>query len=164
MSEKSFWQFSLITYSVSGVERLLLRLQNEFGADINMLLFCYWLGLQQKIPTPEQWVELQKLTVEWQKESILPLRSVRQFLKQRSGMADFRRNIQTVEIEAERLQQEMMEHFSTTHQLMSLKSAPGKVAWQNLETYFASLLTVESLLVTDINKELHELIDVSNST
>ncbi|MEH6557875.1 MAG: TIGR02444 family protein [Oceanicoccus sp.] len=164
MSEKSFWQFSLITYAVSGVESLLLRLQNEFGADINMLLFCYWLGLQQKIPASEQWVELQKLTAEWQKKSILPLRSVRQFLKQQSGMANFRRSIQTVEIEAERLQQEMMEHFSTTHELTSFDSAPEKVAWQNLETYFASLLAVESLLVTDISKELHELIDLSHYT
>ncbi len=160
MSEKSFWQFSLATYSVAGVESLLLRLQDEFGADINMLLFCYWLGLQQKMLAPGQWDELLRLTADWQREGVLPLRSVRRFLKRQPDVADFRREIQAVEIEAERLQQEMMGSFSTNKQLTSFSSAPSQAAWQNLQAYFATLPAVEWLLVADINKELHRLIDL----
>ena len=160
MSEKSFWQFSLAAYSVVGVDRLLLRLQDEFGADINMLLFCYWLGLDRKTPTPEYWLELQSLTDQWRKESILPLRALRRFLKQQPGVTDFRRNIQAMEVEAERLQQKMMEDFSASNGITAYNGDPVDASWHNLQTYFASLQTIDWLLVIDVNKELHQLMSL----
>ena len=51
MSEKSFWQFSLAAYSVVGVDRLLLRLQDEFGADsmINVIKSSAELGAENVV-------------------------------------------------------------------------------------------------------------------
>ena len=39
-----FWLFSLALYGQSGVEPSCLELQNNFSADVNILLWCGWLA------------------------------------------------------------------------------------------------------------------------
>ena len=41
-----FWRYSLGFYRRSGVEQACLGLQNTCGADVNLLLFCCWMGAQ----------------------------------------------------------------------------------------------------------------------
>ena len=41
-----FWRFSLRTYGAPGVARACLALQDACGADVNLLLFCCWLGVE----------------------------------------------------------------------------------------------------------------------
>lgn len=42
VTEKSFWEFSLSFYKVRGVQELLLGLQDGFGLNVNVLLFCLY--------------------------------------------------------------------------------------------------------------------------
>lgn len=163
MSEKSFWQFSLATYSITGVEGLLLRLQDEFGADVNMLLCCYWLGSQQITLTPEQWIELDCLTADWREGAIVHLRSARRFLKGQIEAGDLRQQIQAAEIEAERFQQNAMEKYLMNHQRPSQKITSDQAAWQNIQRYFTSLQAVEWIAVETINNMLHQSIVCSDS-
>ena len=39
-----FWDFSLEIYAKPGVAQACLALQDECGADVNLLLFCCWAG------------------------------------------------------------------------------------------------------------------------
>ena len=43
MAER-FWDFSVRTYGVPGVSQACLALQDERGVDVNMLLYCIWIG------------------------------------------------------------------------------------------------------------------------
>lgn len=42
--ENNFWSYSKIQYSQPGVEEYCLKLQNTYGGNVNILLFCSWLG------------------------------------------------------------------------------------------------------------------------
>ncbi|MGE0665240.1 MAG: TIGR02444 family protein [Sphingomonadales bacterium] len=39
-----FWDFSADLYRRSGVEAACLLLQDRFGADVNLVLYCVWIG------------------------------------------------------------------------------------------------------------------------
>ena len=39
-----FWNFSLEIYAAEGVSEACLDLQERRGCDVNILLFCCWLG------------------------------------------------------------------------------------------------------------------------
>jgi uncharacterized protein (TIGR02444 family) len=39
-----FWRFSLAVYASDGVARECLALQEALKADVNLLLFCAWMG------------------------------------------------------------------------------------------------------------------------
>ena len=41
---ESFWSFSLTVYGRPGVEAACLELQDRFGADVNLALYCLWIG------------------------------------------------------------------------------------------------------------------------
>ena len=40
-----FWRFSLRVYRAAGVQQACLALQEDCGADVNLLLLCGWQGL-----------------------------------------------------------------------------------------------------------------------
>ena len=40
----TLWDFSLETYRRPGVEEACWKLQDELGADVNMLFYCCWRG------------------------------------------------------------------------------------------------------------------------
>lgn len=41
-----FWNFSLDHYKQEGVQAACLHLQDSFGADVNLVLYCLWLARQ----------------------------------------------------------------------------------------------------------------------
>jgi len=43
-----FWEFSLNVYARPGVEQACLALQEQAGADVNLLLFSLWLATQRR--------------------------------------------------------------------------------------------------------------------
>lgn len=106
--ENPLWQYSLSVYSKAGVEPLLIQLQDEFSADVNLLLCGYWLESQQRVLDAKQWGSLIEVSAEWRTECVMPLRSVRRFLKTQSGLEGFREQVKTAETNAERFQQGML--------------------------------------------------------
>src|SRR5476649_1083470 len=70
-----FWNFSLEVYSGEGVTEACLYLQERRGCDVNVLLFCCWLGASGR-PTLSA-DRLQAILAEiapWQAEVVKPLR------------------------------------------------------------------------------------------
>ena len=80
-----FWNFSLEIYAGEGVAEACLDLQARRGCDVNILLFCCWLGASGRPTlTADRLRAILKVSDVWQAEIVRPLRQVRQLLKDRS--------------------------------------------------------------------------------
>ena len=80
-----FWNFSLEIYSSEGVAEACLDLQERRGCDVNILLFCCWLGASGRSTlTADRLRVLLKVSGVWQAEVVKPLREVRRLLKDKS--------------------------------------------------------------------------------
>src|SRR6185312_12401932 len=72
-----FWNFSLELYAGEGVAQACLDLQERRGCDVNVLLFCCWLGVSGRPTlTAERLRALLKVSDAWQAEVVGPLREV----------------------------------------------------------------------------------------
>jgi len=79
-----FWNFSLEIYAGEGVAEACLDLQARRGCDVNILLFCCWLGASGRPTlTAERLGAILKVSDVWQAEIVRPLRQVRRLLKDR---------------------------------------------------------------------------------
>lgn len=77
-----FWNFSLEIYGSEGVAEACLDLQERRGCDVNILLFCCWLGASGRPTlTADRLRAILKVSNAWQAEVVRPLRDVRQRLK-----------------------------------------------------------------------------------
>ena len=77
-----FWNFSLELYAGEGVAEACLDLQDRRGCDVNVLLFCCWLGASGRPTlTAERLRAILKVSDVWQSEIVRPLRQVRRLLK-----------------------------------------------------------------------------------
>jgi uncharacterized protein (TIGR02444 family) len=137
----SLWDFSLKTYRRPGVQDACLKLQDELGADVNMLLYCCWRGA---IEAGEMAALLAELAP-WQTDIVGGLRSVRRALKPMLAELDvlfepassLRKKIAALELEAEKLQQDML----ARHAAKDAKSTPSSphTAVRNLTRYIGVL-------------------------
>jgi len=77
-----FWNFSLELYAGEGVAEACLDLQERRGCDVNVLLFCCWLGASGRPTlTADRLRAILKMSDAWQAEIVRPLRQVRRLLK-----------------------------------------------------------------------------------
>jgi uncharacterized protein (TIGR02444 family) len=80
-----FWNFSLELYAGEGVAEACLDLQDRRGCDVNILLFCCWLGASGRPTlTADRLRVILKASEGWQAGVVRPLREVRRLLKDRS--------------------------------------------------------------------------------
>jgi uncharacterized protein (TIGR02444 family) len=113
-SSSPFWRFSLQLYRAPGVAEACIKLQEEAGADVNLLLFLLWHGVQQRRLSTQEVERLEQKIAGWRDLAVIPLRAIRRALKSPPGLVEpgaaeaFRTRIKAVELEAERLQQEAM--------------------------------------------------------
>ena len=79
-----FWNFSLEIYAADGVAEACLDLQERRGCDVNVVLFCCWLGASGRPTiTADRLRAILKVSDVWQAEIVQPLRRVRRLLKDR---------------------------------------------------------------------------------
>lgn len=137
----SLWDFSLETYRRPGVQDACLKLQDDRGADVNMLLYCCWRGGFADGEMPALLADL----APWKSGVVQGLRRVRRSLKPMVAelgelsepAADLRKKVAALELEAEKLQQTMLSHHSAKHGETSPPSPQAAV--QNLAQYFKLL-------------------------
>lgn len=109
-----FWQFSLAFYGDPEVADACLSLQDEAGADVNMVLLLLWQADQSRSLAAAEIKAIDEAITRWRQEVVAPLRGVRRWLKhhagpvERSGVEELRRQVKRIELEAERLQQQAM--------------------------------------------------------
>lgn len=76
-----FWDYSVALYRQPGVERACLDLQRRHRLNVNLVLFCCWLGARG-IEIERDWLARTSAICErWQTAVVRPLRQVRDSLK-----------------------------------------------------------------------------------
>ena len=139
--QTSLWDFSLQTYRRRGVQEACLKLQDELGADVNMLFYCCWRG---ELAGGEMSALLAELAP-WQDGVVRELRTVRRTLKpmlaELGGLSEpasgLRKKVAALELEAEKLQHDMLTRHAEAHG----ESAPPSphAAVRNLTQYVGCL-------------------------
>jgi uncharacterized protein (TIGR02444 family) len=110
-----FWPFSIVLYTQEGVADTCLTLQDEYGLDVNLVLFCIWTGMRGPgVLEADELSECIARAGRWQTEVVERIRYVRRTLKQDLLGADselvsiFRPKVQALEIDGERVEQLML--------------------------------------------------------
>jgi uncharacterized protein (TIGR02444 family) len=107
-----FWKYSLALYAQPGVSGDCLMLQDEYGLDVNLVLFSIWAGAEGPGELTE--VELSECVAragQWQTEVVVPIRRIRRALKQDMLGATselvhlYRPQVQRLELESEHVEQ-----------------------------------------------------------
>src|SRR5690606_29636556 len=73
----SLWDFSRALYAQPGVADCCLRLQDGHGVNVNILLWCCWLGVQGYALDQQRLNVAQARIQKWNTDYIEPLRSLR---------------------------------------------------------------------------------------
>lgn len=143
----AFWDFSLRVYRQPGVAPACLRLQDEYDADVNLLLYFCWLAGRRAAPLDTAEVEaIVRATADWRDGVVRPLRAVRRRLKEAfdavpAALSDsLRSEIKRVELESEQLQQTVL-YERVAGELAAAVSTDVAVqnARANFDGYFASI-------------------------
>jgi uncharacterized protein (TIGR02444 family) len=140
-SGSPFWRFSLQFYRLPGVAEACIRLQEEAGADVNLLLFLLWHAAQKRRLSATEVELLEQKIAGWRNLTVIPLRSIRRALKSPPGLVAagageaFRTRIKAVELEAERMQQEAMYDLVRAALLGETASSVVEAARANVGAY-----------------------------
>ncbi len=110
------WQFSCSVYAKQGVADACICLQNDFGLDVNLLLFAGWAGLRGQPLSEADVVRAEARTSSWRREMIQPLRRMRRWLKATDvplgrDVGVLLNMIRSAELEAEHVQLTMLQTF-----------------------------------------------------
>jgi uncharacterized protein (TIGR02444 family) len=104
---KTLWDFSVELYAWPGVADDCLRLQDEWGADVCLLLAALWLERRRVHATAERVAQLERLAAPWQAAVTAPLRRLRRAWKAAAEddakLAELRQQLAALELQAERL-------------------------------------------------------------
>jgi len=143
-TETPLWRFSLHFYRQAGVSDACIALQDACGADVNLLLFLFWLaagGRQLSVADVER---LDEAVRGWRDLTIVPIRDVRRNLKSAATLVQaqtqeaFRTKVKAIELEAERLQQEALFGLTRTGPLGG-EAPPRDAARANIAAYETAL-------------------------
>ena len=141
-----FWRFSLRVYRAAGVQQACLALQEQCQADVNLLLFCGWVGSKGRVLDG---TELRSALVRvgvWQSEVIAPLRAARRALKQQvidapsaTVALPLRNRLATLELDLERIEQDTLAEIAAQWPKAAQRLPRRHAIADNLDSYFAML-------------------------
>lgn len=119
MNLDTFWEFSVLHYANPGVADACLTLQDRYGLDVNLVLFCIWFGSNYGELTHHQLDLAMNFSATWAANVVEPLRQSRRWIKQHreeiainpDELEKFRSHIKRLELEAEHLQQDRLQQL-----------------------------------------------------
>lgn len=140
-----FWDWSLNVYQEPEVCKACLRLQDDCGLDVNMLLFCCWTAAIGFAPlNPDLIQAARDLSRRWSLPVTDHLRAARRALKTPMDEAPaelaetLRAGILELELDAERVQQDMLEDLIQLNGEPAAEDhAPSEIVQENLRAYVA---------------------------
>jgi uncharacterized protein (TIGR02444 family) len=105
----AFWNFSVAIYGRPGVREACLRLQDEAGLDVNVLLYCLWRAARGTDLAADDLRARLAALAPWMAAAVKPLRTLRRALKAADGLpseaGELARQLSALELEAERTAQ-----------------------------------------------------------
>lgn len=147
----SLWDFSQRYYARPQVADACLRLQDEQGVNVNLLLWCLWLGQGGLRLDAARLRSAQKRIHAWDEHYVVPLRQLRRRMKVEFGVADLgieqvREQIKKAELSAEKQLQLWLEAVASTWTNDDPASGNGSGARDNLRFYLHQLGVAETLI------------------
>ena len=148
MSEGSaFWNFTLTSYPSEGVQPSVIALQDNRGADVNVLFFCCYCASQDRSAlTADDFARADTALDAWREQVTKRLRAIRDHIKNTdslwglAGAPEVRGKVLGAEIESERIAQLILETLPVAQGTDELSPAEQLTrAASNLRTYFAYL-------------------------
>jgi len=139
-TDTPFWRFSLQFYRQSGVSDACIALQDEYGVDVNLLLFLLWLAAAGRQLSADDVRMLDDKVAKWRDLTVVPIRDTRRKLKSARTLVEplqqeaFRTKIKAIELEAERLQQQAL-HALAQSAPLGRPSAARDAAHANVCAY-----------------------------
>ena len=136
-----FWRFSLRIYPA--VADTCLELQDRFGVDVNVLLFLLFAAHNGRKVGKSEVADIISSVSSWNESAVVPLRSVRRFLRSPPGIIEpdaagaLRQHVKEVELEAERLQQEGLYRVHRLEELGAPEASRETAARSNVAAYGA---------------------------
>lgn len=107
-----FWRFSLALYGWPGVPALLLPLQDQHDADVNLVLFGLWRATQQRALSQQEFAAIDEAIADWRTDVVQPARGLRRAIKARqddsAAMAMLYEQAKRLELQGEHIQQDRM--------------------------------------------------------
>lgn len=151
-TSNALWEFATWAYKEPGVEKACLALQGKHNIDVNILLFCLWLahiGVGSSMLARYLGSAL-KLSRDWQRTFVEPLRGVRENMKDlienadmaapnRAAATDLRERVKACEQDMEYLQ--ILALFALVQEAEARHRAPAEQkddANNNLTVYFSA--------------------------
>ena len=140
----ALWTFSLALYGKPGIAPALIRLQDRNGLDVNLLLFCCFVGARGLGPLSKaQLIAADRAIRAWRKAVVEPLRTVRRSLKLPplasgdTADGELRRQVLQAELLSEERAQAMLAAWLVRRQPSATRGVLADVAL-SLERYAQS--------------------------
>ncbi len=105
-----FWLWSLDAYELPGVKQRLIYLQDHFGFDVNISLWCCWRAQEGETLGDDAVRSVQRACAEWNEGVVENLRAARIHAKE--GPADLYAAIKDAELAAEHHEQNILFRLS----------------------------------------------------
>jgi uncharacterized protein (TIGR02444 family) len=136
-----FWTFSLQIYGRPGVPAACVRLQDQCGVDVNILLFCLFLARNGRALMQEDVQVMDSQMRDWRLNGVIKLREARRVLKEPPeafkglDVHAFRERVKAIELEAERLQQECLFALRPLNDWGKARPYSAQLALDNMSAY-----------------------------
>jgi uncharacterized protein (TIGR02444 family) len=148
MSERrsSLWAFALSVYDSAAVQAECLDLQDRHGIDVNLLLFCVYVGaVHGAILSDTEVRQAASMVGEWHNSIVKRLRDARRAVKPFathpspivSSAATLCTSVKAMELEAERLEQVILEGWSILRTDVWPRARPTEAVTANIRALFA---------------------------
>lgn len=154
---ESLWDFSLALYAQPGVADCCLHLQDEHGVNVNVLLWCVWLGARGYELDQAQLDEALDSIQGWDSRYVQPLRALRRQMKLEFGVKDedveaVRTSIKQAELQAERQLQLWLEQRVDSRETSS--KGGRQIVSKNIQIYLLSL-GMMSQVITRVDEQIN---------
>jgi len=143
-NENNLWNFTLAAYPAEGVQQSVIYLQDNCGADVNLLFYCCWAGLRSGQLSEHDLIQADAAVSTWREQVTIPLRAIRDKIKDKEelskpeGAMDVRGKILGVEFDSERIAQGILGSQLAGNQ-ETTDNKPCQLAAHNLRHYFKNL-------------------------
>ena len=141
-SENNFWSYSKMHYARPGVSAYCLQCQNIYGGNVNILLFCSWLGYRSIEISIQDLVEACGEIEQWDLSVVKPLRKVRKHIAE-SVIATSKENIivtlKKLELTSEKIEQDVLYRWALSQNFKTCDTIDLESQIKNVNKYLAIL-------------------------
>lgn len=141
----AFWSYSLRLYRAPAVAKACLALQEQWGADVNLILYCCWLGRAGRALDKRSLRIAITAASRWQAEVIRPVRQARHSLKKPPyGVPDtwvvpLRKRLGALELDLEYLEHRLLASVAQALPPKKRANSPEVATMASLARYLALL-------------------------